>query len=172
MADSSRVKVKLSLSDTERQKIKSMLSKGAYPVRVIKRAMVLNLFDKGKASPEISKSVGVTPETARRIAQNYIADGLERALFDKHRPGQKRTFSDKERNEIVALVCSDPPEGFQRWTVRLLTEEVISRKIVKSIGRETIRVILQDHELKPWRKKNVVRSNSKRRVSGEDEGCP
>lgn len=161
MADLSRVKVKLSLTDVERDKIKRMLNKGSYPVRVIKRAMVLNLFDKGKASPEISKSVGVTPETARRIAQNYISDGLDRALFDKQRPGQKRTFSDKERNEIVALVCSDPPEGYERWSVRLLTEEVINKKIVNSIGRETIRVILQDHELKPWRKKNVVRPNSK-----------
>jgi hypothetical protein len=66
MAVSNRIKVELSLSDTERQQIKSMLSKGAYPVRVIKQAMVLNLFDIGKASSE----------TARRLAKNYITDGL------------------------------------------------------------------------------------------------
>lgn len=157
----SRVKVKLTLTDADRKRISTMLRKGENSVRVIKRAMVLNLFDKKKSSPEISKAVGVTPETARRIAQNYISEGLERALFDKQRPGQKRTFSDKERNEIIALICADPPDGFQRWTVRLVAEEVMKRKIVKSIGRETIRVIMQDHELKPWRKKNVVRSISK-----------
>jgi putative transposase len=161
MSDKRKVKVKLSLSDTDSNQVSLMLRKGAYSVRVIKRAMVLNLFDNGKASPEIAKAVGVTPETARRIAQNYISEGLDRALFDKQRPGHKRTFSDKERNEIIALVCSDPPDGFQRWTVRLLAEEAVNRKIVKSIGRETIRVILQDHEFKPWRKKNVVRSIAK-----------
>lgn len=161
MQENTRVKVKLSLSEPDRKTIKAMLRKGENSVRVIKRAMVLNLFDKRKSSPQISKAVEVTPETARRIAQNYIAEGLDRALFDNPRPGQKRTFSDKKRNEIIALICSDPPDGFHRWTVRLVAKEVVNRKIVKSIGRETIRVMMQDHELKPWRKKNVVRSFTK-----------
>jgi hypothetical protein len=75
MSDKRKVKVKLSLSDTDSNQVSLMLRKGAYSVRVIKRAMVLNLFDNGKASPEIAKAVGVTPETARRIAQNYISEG-------------------------------------------------------------------------------------------------
>jgi hypothetical protein len=54
------------------------------------------------------------------------------------------------------MVCSKPPEGRARWTVRLIAEESVKRKLVPKVGRETIRVLLQSHELKPWREKNVV----------------
>jgi hypothetical protein len=64
----------------------------------------------------------------------------------------------RQEQEIVAVACSSPPEGFARWSVRLLTEEVHRRGIVKSVSRELIRVVLQQHELKPWLEKNVVRS--------------
>jgi putative transposase len=47
-----------------------------------------------------------------------------------------------------------------RWTVRLLTEEAIRRKLVPQVGRETIRVLLESHDLKPWREKNVVRGEA------------
>jgi putative transposase len=49
------------------------------------------------------------------------------------------------------VACSPPPEGRARWTVRLLTEEAIRRKLVPRVGRETIRVLLESHDLKPWR---------------------
>jgi hypothetical protein len=61
-----------------------------------------------------------------------------------------------EAQRIVAMVCSDPPEGQARWTVRLIAEEAVKRKLVPKAGRETIRILLQSHELKPWREKNVV----------------
>jgi hypothetical protein len=54
------------------------------------------------------------------------------------------------------MVCSKAPEGRARWTVRLIVEEAIKRKLVPDVGRETIRILLQSHELKPWREKNVV----------------
>ena len=55
------------------------------------------------------------------------------------------------------MVCTKPPEGRARWTVRLIVEEAVKRKLVPKAGRETIRILLQSHDLKPWRKKNVVR---------------
>jgi hypothetical protein len=55
------------------------------------------------------------------------------------------------------MVCSQAPQGRARWTVRLIVEEAVKRKLVPKVGRETIRVLLQSHELKPWREKNVVR---------------
>src|SRR5260370_9012040 len=54
------------------------------------------------------------------------------------------------------MVCSQPPEGQARWTVRLIAEEAVKRKLVPRVGRETIRVLLTSHDLKPWREKNVV----------------
>ena len=54
------------------------------------------------------------------------------------------------------MVCSPAPEGRGRWTVRLIAQEAVKRKLVPRVGRETIRVLLEGHELKPWREKNVV----------------
>lgn len=61
-----------------------------------------------------------------------------------------------QRQRIVALVCNDPPEGRARWTVRLIAQEAVKRKLVPKVGREIIRVLLESHALKPWRGKNVV----------------
>jgi hypothetical protein len=58
------------------------------------------------------------------------------------------------------MVCGKPPEGRARWTVRLVAEEAVKRKLVPRAGRETIRVLLESHDLKPWREKNVVRGGT------------
>ena len=135
MRATKEIKVKLTLSDEDRKTIKSILTKGIKSVRVIKRAMVLNLFNTGCPSTEVAKTVGVTPETARRIAHNYNIEGVNRALYDNPRPENPKLLSEKESNEIIAMVCSDPPEGRQRWTLELLKEEAIDRKIVRTVGR-------------------------------------
>jgi len=162
MRKAKEIIVKVTLNEGDKTTLKSILTKGIKSVRVIKRAMVLNLFNQGYPSPEVAKSVGVTPETARRIAHNYNNEGMDRALYDNPRPGNPKLLSENESNEIIALVCSDPPEGRQRWTLELLKEEAIQRKIVKTVGRETIRILLKEHDLKPWLKKNVVRSKINR----------
>jgi putative transposase len=78
----------------------------------------------------------------------------------------KATVLDQRQSQqIIAVVCSPPPEGRARWTVRLLTEEVIKRKLVPRVGRETIRVLLESHDLKSWREKNVVERRDKTRTS-------
>jgi putative transposase len=56
------------------------------------------------------------------------------------------------------MVCAAPPAGQARWTVRLIVEQAQKKKLVPRVGRETIRMLLQDHDLKPWREKNVVRA--------------
>ena len=54
------------------------------------------------------------------------------------------------------MVCSRPPDGAARWTTGLIAEEAIRRKLVPTVGRETIRILLHTHDLKPWREKQVV----------------
>jgi transposase len=58
------------------------------------------------------------------------------------------------KSKIVALVCSDPPEGFDTWSLDLIKEKAIENEIVKGIGRETIRLVLREHDLKPWKQKS------------------
>ena len=85
---------------------------------------------------------------------------MEQALYDKQRPGAAPVLEEGQRQRIVAMVCSDPPEGYARWTVRLAAEEAVKRRLVPRIGRETIRLLLIHHDLKPWREKNVVRTRT------------
>ena len=152
------VKISFTLKDTERETIRKLLSKGKESVRVIKRAQVINLYDQGYTSPSISKAVGMNAVTVRNIGWRYLNGGLERALYDSPRPGNERLLSEKQANKIIAMVCSDSPEGYSRWTLELLAEHAVKNGIVPTVGRETIRVLLHTHDLKPWREKNVVHS--------------
>ncbi len=60
----------------------------------------------------------------------------------------------------MAMVCSDPPAGCARWSVRLIAAEAVKRKLAPSIGRESIRRWLRHHDFQPWREKNVVRGGT------------
>ena len=102
-------------------------------------------------------AVGVGEATARRVRARYEAEGLFAALYDRPRPGGERLLTARQETKIVAMVCGSPPEGRARWTVRLTAQEAVSRGIVSEVGRETVRLLLRDHHLKPWREKNVVR---------------
>lgn len=152
------VKISFRLKSEERHAIKKLLNKGKESVRVIKRAQILRLFDKGYTSPKIAEIVEMNAVTIRDIGKRYLEEGLKRALYDLPRPGNKRLLSEKQSNQIIALVCSDPPEGYDRWTIELLSTESIKKGIVPTVGRETIRILLKTHDLKPWREKNVVHS--------------
>jgi hypothetical protein len=81
---------------------------------------------------------------------------LESALYERQRPGAAAILNDSQKQRIIAMVCSDPPEGRARWTVRLVAQEAVKRRLAPRVGRETIRILLLDHDLKPWREKNVV----------------
>lgn len=153
-----KAKITFTLKSKEKQTIRTLLSKGTESARVIRRAQVLKLYDKGYTSPKISEIVDMQAVSVRTIGKRYLEGGLERALYDLPRPGGERLLSEKQSNQIIALVCTDPPAGYERWTIELLTEKVIEKGIVPTVGRETIRVLLHTHDLKPWREKNVVYS--------------
>jgi putative transposase len=102
----------------------------------------------------------LTAQAIRKIGHRYQEAGLERALYERERPGAVSLLEDSQKQRIIAMVCSDPPEGCARWTVRLVAEEAIKRRLVPRVGRETTRVLLLHHDLKPWREKNVVRGRT------------
>jgi putative transposase len=64
-------------------------------------------------------------------------------------------LDDSQKQRLTAMVCSSPPEGRARWTVRLVAQEAVKRKLVRVSGVKTIRILLLSHDLKPWREKNV-----------------
>jgi hypothetical protein len=106
----------------------------------------------------VPAAVGCGEANVRRARQRFEQGGVAAVLDDRPRTGRRKSTTQTVEARIIAMVCSSPPAGRSRWTVRLVAEEVIERGIVKRISREKIRIILRDHDLKPWLEKNVVRA--------------
>ena len=145
------------LSKRDREELRQLLRRGIQPVRTVLRALALLQLDSGQATAEVATNLQLTAKAVREIGRRYEDGDLDRTLYDKQRPGATPLLEASQRQRIVAMVCSDPPEGRARWTVRLIAEEAVKRKLLPRVGRETIRVLLESHDLKPWREKNVVR---------------
>jgi transposase len=153
-----RLEVKLPKPD-ERSLVQ-LLRSGVQQVRVVLRSLALLQLSGGDSAPVIARRLRLTPKTVRDIGKRYLEGGVDRALYERPRQGAKPILSPTERQRIIAMACSDAPEGRARWTVRLIAEQAIKRKLVPKVGRETIRILLESHDLKPWREKNVVRGRT------------
>ena len=149
------------LSQRDRAALRQLLRGGIQPVRTVLRALALLQLDAGQTASQVAASVSLTPKAVREIGRRYQEAGRERALYDQQRPGAVPLLEPSQRQRIIAMVCSDPPPGYARWTVRLIAQEAVKRKLVPRAGRETIRVLLQRHDFKPWREKNVVRGGAR-----------
>ncbi len=154
-------RLRIELTRRDRKQVDELLRGGLQPVRTVLRALALRQMDDGRSTPAVGASLGLSAKAVWQIGKRYQQGGLERALFEASRPGKTQALDQEQRQRIIAVACSPPPEGRARWTVRLLTEEAIRRRLVPRVGRETIRVLLESHDLKPWREKNVVRSRTR-----------
>lgn len=133
-----------------------MLRKGRESARVLRRALILRQLDQGQKITQVAVSLGVVRKTVRMIARRYQQEGLDSGLHEKPRPGKARALDVNQSQRIIAMVCGPPPAGQARWSVRLIAEEAVKRKLAPTVGRETIRILLQSHDLKPWREKKLV----------------
>ena len=149
-------RVDVQLGRTDRRQLAGMLRKGRESARVLRRAMVLRQLDQGQKAAQVAANVGVAVKTVRSVARRYEEEGLESALYEKPRPGKQRALDTGQSQRIIAMVCGSPPQGRARWSVRLIAIEAVKRKLAAHVGRETIRILLQNHELKPWREKKLV----------------
>jgi putative transposase len=149
------------VSAKDQKELQRLLSGGVQQVRVVLRAVALLQLDQGVSAPGVARTVSLTAQAIRKIAHRYRKSGLERALYERPRPGAAQILEDSQKQRIIAMVCSQPPEGQARWTVRLVAEQAVKRKLVPRVGRETIRILLESHDLKPWREKNVVRGGTR-----------
>ena len=150
-----RPALRIKVSAKDQKELRKLVSSGVQEVRVVVRALALLQLAKGIAATRIVGAIPLTAQAVRNLARRYQQDGLDRALYEKQRPGAAEVLNDSQKQRLIAMVCSSPPEGRARWTVRLVAEEAVKRKLVPRVGRETIRMLLLSHDLKPWREKNV-----------------
>jgi len=114
-----------------------------------KRANILIMLDMGVGKPEshekIAARCGVSTVTVWQTAKDYCENGIEHALaFQKpENPSRPALVTGEREARIIALACGEPPTGYCRWTVRLLTEKIVELSILPGISRETVRRTLK-----------------------------
>lgn len=145
-------KYRVRLAQEQRKKLEELTRRGTMSVRKYKRARVLLLADEngeqaGKKDEEIAELADTSLPTVHRVRRQFVAEGLEATLNEKPRPGKPRTFDGKDRAAVIALACSEPPEGHARWSLRLLADRLVELEIVDSISHRTVRDILKKTNL-------------------------
>ena len=136
------------LTAEERADLNRLTVQGKIQVRKLNRAKILLLADENhsegkKTDKEIAEKLDVGTATIERIRRSYVEGGVAGALTEKPRSGRPPTISGKERASITALACSTAPEGYTRWTLRLLAEKVVEMEILDKISYTTVVEILK-----------------------------
>jgi hypothetical protein len=153
----------VTLKVEEREQLLALISSGSAKVRTITHARILLKADESWHDHDIGKALNVSVPTIERVRRQFVFEGFEASL---KRRRSKRVYSRKLDGEqearMVALACSSPPEGYARWSLRLLADRVVQMKIIDSISHETVRQVLGDNELKPWRREEwcIPRANA------------
>lgn len=146
-------KYHVKLTDEERKALQEVMLSEEAPITIKKRCSILLLTDENAGTPstqrEISKRCDVAASTIYSTIMIYSTQGLEQCLRRRQHetPPNPPIATGEIEASIVALACSEAPEGRTRWTVRLLTERIIELNIVETISRETVRRLLKKHKL-------------------------
>jgi transposase len=133
----------INLNDEERQMLLDMTRKGKIKARKFKRAMILLKADEGLTDQQIIAALNVSRPCVERIRKRFVADGMERALNEDPRPGQKRKLDGRAEATLIATACSDAPEGHEHWSLRLLAGKLVQLGVVEAISHETVRRTLK-----------------------------
>ncbi|HEY3393224.1 MAG TPA: IS630 family transposase [Lacipirellulaceae bacterium] len=150
---------RVTLTAAERGDLQKLVSVGKSAAQKLVRARILLLADQAdggpaKSDPEIVDALGCSRASVERIRKRFVEEGLEASLCPK--PSQRvfeRKLDGKAEAHLIALACGAPPEGRSRWTLRLLSDQMVVLEHVESLSHETVRRALKKNELKPWLKK-------------------
>jgi hypothetical protein len=143
------------LSEEERAWLLTMVGRGAEPARAQMHARILLKANQGEAGPGwIDRAIGtaleVDPTTVARVRKLYVTEGLEAAV---HRKAPDRVYhrrlDGEQEARLVAVTCSEPPTGQQRWTLRLLASTLVELEVVETVSHETVRQTLKQTRSNP-----------------------
>ena len=138
-------KYRVRLTEEEQQELKSLVSRGRAAAYKHTHARVLLLCDENQAGgamkdQDIARALTVGSATVERVRRRCVEEGLEAALERRQQLNRRRKKVDgKAEAHLIALACSQPPEGRVSWTLQLMADQMVQREIVESISRETVR---------------------------------
>jgi transposase len=133
----------LKLSEEDRSVLEGIRSKGLHQAREVNRAHVLSCLDRGIPETQIMTVLGIGRTAVWRARAAYLQGGLELAVFDVERSGRPRQYNTDAEARVIALACSTPPKGRQRWTMVELEQAARQERGMESVSRETVRRMLK-----------------------------
>ncbi len=131
------------LMGDERQELAALIHGGTTRARMVNRAQILLHAAEGKQDKEIAAALHTSMSTVGRIRKRFVEDGLHGALHEVVRPGGARKLDGTQEAHLVALACSDPPDGRKEWTMQLLADRLVTLGVVETISDETVRRTLK-----------------------------
>jgi transposase len=146
-----RKKYIVQLTEGERKYLRKLISAGSAPARKLNRARILLKADVGKHAEgealidkEIARMLETSPATVQRVRERFYEGGLEAAL-ERSLPDRvyKRSLEGRAEAHLIALACSEPPRGRNRWSFRLLADKAVELGIVEEVSHETVRKTLK-----------------------------
>ena len=144
-----RAKYIINLTTEEREYIQAVLNSSCVASTFKKRANILLMLDNSVSKPECQANIaircGVSDVTVYETAKSFCLNGLAETLTFKKRekPSNPTIVTGEREARLVALVCGAPPEGFSRWTLRMIADKAVELDIFPHISRETVRTVLK-----------------------------
>jgi transposase len=143
------IKYRVTLSEDEKTELEALLKKGKSAARKQTRARILLKAAAGCRDEEIVQALNVSVSMVAKTRQRGVEEGVEAALNDRPRPGQKPKLTDRQAAHVIAIACSDAPDGHDHWTLRLLADQVVELNYAESCSYETIRQLLKKTRSSP-----------------------
>jgi transposase len=134
---------RVTLTEQEREQLDRLTRKGTASVRMVRRAQTLLLAAEERTDEGIAAALHIGVATVERTRRRFVEEGLEASLRERPRPGARPKLGPKQQAFVVALACTRPPEGRERWTMQLLADRVVELQIVPDITDEAIRLLLK-----------------------------
>jgi len=138
------------LTAEQRRDLEALIKAGQAPARKITRARILLKADSGPQGPrwsnrQIHEALDVGESTVCRARHSFAQGGLAAALNRRPQPPrpEKRKLDGEQEAHLVALMCGQPPQGYERWSMRLVADKLVELEIVESVSHETVRHVLK-----------------------------
>jgi transposase len=135
------------LTKEERTELSQLIKSGKHSARVLGRARILLLLDRSQGEKrklqDIADTMLTSIGTVSNVKRRYLKGGLDHGLYDRPRPGAKPKINGEVEAHLIALVCSDPPAGYERWTLRLLADKLVELELVESLSHVAVRDALK-----------------------------
>jgi len=145
---------RVTLTEQERKDLETLTRNGKTGAKKFIHARALLLCDAGSDGPawnvaNVAAALGVTPRTIEHLKQRFVEEGIEAALERKPRekPPREVIFDGAFEARLIGLACSDAPEGYDRWTVRLLADKAVELKFASSVSHMTVQRVLKKTNL-------------------------